>query len=119
MRVSNDILEVGTLLSTFIRQSMLAKVFVLMMDRLLLNLVEMVRLKLKRSYLLSFRQAMAVVGEVIIIVMRVRCKVQILCRQRIFNHLLLVISVAEHVVLTRVLLPILGILSKLLVLSLV
>ena len=63
MRVSNDILEVGTLLSTFIiRQSMLAKVFVLMMDRLLLNLVEVVRLKLKRSYLLSFRQAMPVVG---------------------------------------------------------
>ena len=61
MRVSNDILEVGTLLSTFIRQSMLAKVFVLMMDRLLLNLVEVVRLKLKRSYLLSFRQAMPVV----------------------------------------------------------
>ena len=70
MRVPDDILEIGTtFISVSLRKSMLDVVFVLVVDRLLLHLVEVVRVKLERPYLFSCRHSsVPLVSEVVVIV---------------------------------------------------
>ena len=70
MRVPDDILEIGTtFISVSLRKSMLNVVLVLVVDRLLLHLVEVVRVKLERPHLLSPRHSsVPLVSEVVVIV---------------------------------------------------
>ena len=70
MRVPYDILEIGTTtISVSLTESMLGIVLVLVVDWLLLHLVEVMRVKLERPYLLSSRHSsVPLVSEIVVIV---------------------------------------------------
>ena len=102
-------------------QVALAEVTVLMVHWLLLNLVEVMWVELESTHLLSMRQRMPVIHEIVIIVLRMRSIVQIFASghwQSILNHTCLR-GVMELVLITSMLLPEVSAFGKLLVLSLV
>ena len=84
----------------------LREILMLVVHWLLLNLVEMMGVKFESAELLTSRQTMSVIEEVVILVLCVRSEV--------LRFLLL--TVLKHVIFTTVAVPVFGIISKLLVL---
>lgn len=89
-----------------------AEVGMFVVDRLLANLEEVVRVELQSTHLLTVRKVMSLVLEVVIIMLGMRCVSQEFCN--ILSQLSGLIC-SKHVLLTWVATPVLLFIGKLIV----